>query len=117
MELKNDTPFAPFVFETYGQRDELLNVVFCRGAFDLQADRELTLAAEQQPVVLADQYRTEPLVSRVQVDTDLVPHKFATDVTRNAITHAPHGQPATSWPVGVRVGKLSHSLRVTGSRR
>lgn len=117
MELTNETRFCPFIFEAYGLRDELLNVVFCRGTFDLQEDGRLTIAAEQQPVVLADQYRTEPLVSSVQVDTDLVPHKFATDITINAIAHAPRCQPATTWPVGVRVGKLSHSLRVTGPRR
>jgi len=117
MNVTNETQFSPFIFEAYGQRDELLNVVFCRGTFDLQADGKLSIAAEQQPVVLADQYRTEPLVSSVQVDTDLVPHKFATDITLNAIAHAPHGKPATTWPVGVRVGKLSHYLRVTGPHR
>jgi len=117
MNLTNASAFPCFIFEAYGQRDELLNVVFCRGTFDLQADGKLSIAAKQQPVVLADQYRIEPLVSSVQVDTDLVPHKFAADITLNAIAHAPHGQPATTWSVGVRVGNLSHSLRVTGPRR
>ncbi len=117
MRLSNETPFSLFFFEAYGQRDELLNVVFCRGTFDLQADGRLSIAAEQQPVVLADQYHAEPLVSSVQVDTDLVPHKFAADITLNAIAHAPHCQTATTWSVGVRVGRLFHNLRVTGPRR
>ncbi|MBX3421503.1 MAG: DUF2169 domain-containing protein [Pirellulaceae bacterium] len=117
MLISNETPFSPFIFEAYSQRDELLQVVFCRGTFDIQADGKLTLAAEQQPVVLADHYRTEPLVSSVQVDTDLVPHKFNADITLNAVAHAPHGQPSKDWLVNVRVGKVSQSLRVTGPRR
>ena len=114
MQLNNDTPFSPFNFEAYAQRNGSLNVVVCRGTFDLRADGELSIAAEQQPVVLADRHLTKPLVSSVQVDTDLVPHKFAADIILNAMAQAPHGQSATTLPVAVRVGKLSRSLRVTG---
>lgn len=39
----------------------------------------MTLADQQQPVVLADRYHTAPLISSVQVETDLVPHKLVAE--------------------------------------
>lgn len=116
MKLTNATPFSPFVFQTYGQKDELLNVVVCRGTFDLHPDGGLTVSSDQSPVLLADQYRTDPLVSSVQVDTDLVPHKNVSDITLNAAAHAPHSKPSTTWDVSISVGKITKSLRVTGPR-
>lgn len=116
MKLTNATAFSPFIFEAYGPKDELLNVVICRGTFDLQSDGRLTISSDQSPVILADQYRTDPLVSSVQVDTDLVPHKFVSDITLNAIAHAPHTKPSTNWDVSIRIGEITKSLRVTGPR-
>lgn len=117
MELTNQTPFPPFVFESFGPSDEPLHVVFCRGTFDIQADGKLTVADEQQPVVLADKYRTEPLRSSVEVDTDLVPYKANTDITLNADAYSSGGVPKTDWLVHMRIGALQYSLRVTGPRQ
>lgn len=116
MQLANETPFSPFVFETLGPQDQPWHVVFCRGTFDIQTNGQLTVADEQQPVVLADKYRTAPLFSSVEIDTDLVPFKAATDITLNAVAHAPNNEPATDWLVHFQIGSLTHSLRVLGPR-
>ncbi len=116
MQFNNETPFPGFVFQSFDQDDSPINVVFCRGTFSIENQQRLVIADEQEPVVLADKYRTEPLVSSVEIDTDLVPRKLAADITLNSVAHAPHGQPAADWLVEVRVGRAAHSIRVTGPR-
>jgi hypothetical protein len=117
MQLANETPFSPFVFESLDQDDRLIHCVFCRGTFDLGQDSRLLIAAQQEPVVLADRYRQDPLTSSVEVDTDLVPQKLVADITLNAIAHAPEGAELESWLVTVNIGKISKTLRVYGPRQ
>lgn len=117
MELSNDSPFSPFVFESIDQDDAPINAVFCRGTFLIQNECRLLVADEQEAVVLTDVYRTEPLISSVQVDTDLVPRKLAADITLSSIAHAPANRPLDRWQVKVRVGEAESSMNVTGQRQ
>jgi hypothetical protein len=116
MELNNSTPFSPFIFESLEESDKPIHVVVCRGTFDIVNGGKITLSPIQEPVVLADQYRKSPLISSVQVDSELVPKKYAADVTLNAVATAPHGKSSDQWKVAVTVGKSSKSLNIVGPR-
>lgn len=115
MEFRNDTPFAPMVFESLDEQDRPIHVAILRGTFDVVGD-ELRPSADQQPVAMADQYFGAPLESSIRIDTDLVPKKYHADITLEAVAHAPDGHAAESWEVGVAVGVVSKRLRVTGPR-
>ncbi|KVD71666.1 hypothetical protein WS62_10040 [Burkholderia sp. ABCPW 14] len=73
------------------------------------------------PLVMADEYEGETGTSSVKRESDLAPFKPKCDVLVRATAHAPHGVPAASWPVRVRVfddGNMvvDKGLRVTGAR-
>ncbi len=112
--LATKRPFPTFIFSAYGQQDRLYHVFICRGTFDIQQRGRVTLAEEQQSVQLADKYRTEPIVSSVEMDTDLVPFKLATDITVNAIARSKNLEPKEEWSVGSHGrlgGEYSESYR------
>ena len=115
MQIANDSLFVSFVFESLDERDQAIDVVICRGTFDIIENR-IVPSSEQQPVVLADEYHNQPLTSSVRVDTDLVPKKYAADITLNSVAHAPDGNPTARWLVNIRVGRISKQLQVTGPR-
>ena len=116
MQLINETPFSPFVFETLGPQDQPWHVVLCRGTFDIRPDGQMAASGEQHPAVLADKYRTGPLISSVENDTDLTPFKAATDITLNAVAHASKNQPASDWLINLQIGTLKNTLRAVGPR-
>ena len=116
MQLQNDTPFATMFFESVDEVDRPINVAILRGTFDITSDGTLTVANEQTPVVMADEYYDQPLTSSIRVDTDLVPKKYHTDITLEAVAHAPNAKPQEAWEVSVSIGNLCKRLRVTGPR-
>ncbi len=116
MLLHNDTPFSPMFFESFDEHDRPINVAILRGTFDLVGGGILNPAEQQTPVVMADEYNGQPLISSVRVDSDLVPRKCHADITLDAVAHAPRGKPEKAWEICVTVGKLSKRLRVTGPR-
>ena len=116
MQISNETLFSPFVFECYGANDHLCNVAILKGTFDIVNGKRLKPSKAQSSMLLADQYRTKPLVSSVVADTDLVPLKNSTDITLNSVALSPKGKPMDEWPVSVRVGSIAKTLRVTGPR-
>lgn len=116
MQLRNDTPFATMFFESVDEVDRPINVAILRGTFDISPGGTLEVADEQTPVVMADEYYDQPLTSSIRVDTDLVPKKYHTDITLEAVAHAPDTMPQQAWEVSVSVGTLCKRLRVTGPR-
>jgi hypothetical protein len=91
-------------------------VVVVKATFDIAKDGKLTLAEEQRPALHAPEYWGEAGVSSVRYEADLVAPKPSTDVIVNAHAHAPKGKARRSVDVALRVGALTKSLVVHGTR-
>lgn len=117
MLAENTTPFAALGYEQLHRDGEAMATVVVRGAFTFAADGTLDLA-EDQALVLADEYDGRPDETPLLRPSDLIPFKPAADVTVLAEAQAPAGQQAaSSWLVGLRVdGRHAHFLRVFGPR-
>jgi hypothetical protein len=76
----------------------------------------VAVAAEQVPVVMADQPWGEPAASSLRYASDLTLTKPATDVMMVGTAHAPAGRRVTEMDVALRVGPLSKTVRVFGDR-
>ena len=126
MELRNHTPFAPFVFASEDDAGTAMGVMALRGTFKIVPGAALLPDQDQAPVRLADVYRGEPGASSVRWEGDLAPLKPRADIHLNAVAYAPEAEPTPEWTVGVTVGRrneddepvrLVHAvLRVTGPR-
>lgn len=114
--LNNLTPYAA---ERTWVRDRTGHhhwVVAVKGTFEVAPNGELHLAEEQVPPVMVPECFGEPGASSLRVDSDLVLGKATTEVIVNAYAYTPHGKPATSVPVGLRVGPIQKTLVVHGPR-
>lgn len=95
---------------------ELL-VVVIKGTFGLPENGESTqLAAEQMPLVEADEYTGEPGFSAPLYESDYSPEKPYCDVILNGSAYAPGGKPASEVGVGVKVGRVAKAFNVIGDR-
>jgi len=117
IELINSTPFVPLHFESIDAKLNHFGVVTVRGSFDIEHERRLVLAKEQETIVLEDQYYGDPASSSLRVDSGLSPYKPRTDVLIEATAYAPNGSPQESWVSAVRVGNLEKQFLVTGPRQ
>jgi hypothetical protein len=128
-KVENCSPFPHFAFVKTGPDGSDFHVLAVRATFDWVHDGVLTIAPEQAPVIIADQYESpsvttgadppspaRPEDSPLRLESDLLLGKPRADVLVIGHAHAPSGEPAPDWTVGLRVGKLSKSLRVTGPR-
>ena len=116
MLLRNHTPYVPLVFKSQDEDGDDFHVVVMRGSFGLGESGSLELLGDQEPLVLADDYRGVPGQSSVRIESDVVPHKPFTDIILDAVAQAPAGRPIPSWLVRVKVGRIQKELRVTGPR-
>ncbi len=91
-------------------------IVVVKATFDIANDGKLTLADEQPEPLHAPEYWGEPGLSSVRYEADLVAKKPGTDVIVNAHAHAPKGKPAHRVDVALRIGTLTKSLVVHGTR-
>jgi hypothetical protein len=93
-------------------------VVVVKGTFAIPAVAEAApaLAAEQAPLVMADEFTGEPGLSATLYESDFAPLKPRCDVLLNGSAWAPRGRPAQSVPVGLRVGSVTKSFNVVGNR-
>jgi hypothetical protein len=68
--------------------------------------------------VRIDEYyeRGDPELSAVKYETDLVPHKLATDVVLIGKAHAPGGKPVAHMDVSIEVGAGRKVIRIIGNR-
>lgn len=111
------TPFSTLAFETLDRWDREYHVVVIRATFDLADNGEPHIAAEQTPVVAADRYHGEPMLSSLRWESDLAPHKPYCDIILEATAYAPEGAPAKGWYASLQVGAHRKELLITGPRR
>lgn len=96
---------------------EHLSVVF-RGTWDFpEGDRGVpTLAQDQAPLVMADQYTGDPGFSATQWETDFAFRKPHPEIIVQGAAYAPNGQKADRVRVGVRVDDWLKQFDVVGYR-
>lgn len=115
LQFKNKTPFAGTIMlcpDPVGI-DSLYALV--KGTFSL-GGTGLVRAAEQLPVVLADQYRGEPGKSSIKTPSDTALIKPGTDVLLIGSACAPGGRAVSELLVSLSVGPIRKIVRVLGDR-
>jgi hypothetical protein len=116
MLATNTTPFAAIGFEQLHRDGEPMATLAVRGTFNLHPDLTLSLA-ENQDLLLSDEYDGRPDETPLARVGDLIPFKPAADVTVLADALAPEGKPHREWVAGLRVGGgTAHLLRILGPR-
>lgn len=114
--LLNRTPHAA---ERTWVRDKDGNhiwVVAVKATFDLDDSGHLRLSAEQEPPLHEPVYLSEPGLSSLRYEAELVAPKSHTDVIIHACAHAPGGRPAPSVKVAARIHDVDKMLVVYGER-
>ena len=111
----NDTPFAAIGFEQAHRDGVDMGVLAVRGSYELSPDGMLSLANDQA-IVLVDEYEGDPHKTPLLRASNLVPFKPGTDVTLVGNAYAPGGAPTERWTASVSVGPCSHAVRVSGPR-
>ena len=115
-QIQNRTPFAAaqsWVRDLNGAETWLVVV---KASFDIHPDGTTTVAPEQPEVVRSPVYRGEPGQSSLLYDNDFVLGKVTTDVVVNGTAWAPRGAAVRTMDLGVQVGPVRKTLRVSGER-
>lgn len=115
LQLKNDTPFKADIALFPNERGVDTLYVTIKATFTLQ--ESVTLAEQQEPVRLADEYQGEPGRTSLKYSSDVHLTKPATDVIVIGSAHAPDGKPVASLDVSVSVGERRKTIRVFGDRK
>ena len=114
--VENQTPFAADRTWVRDRDGAEVWLVAVRGTFKINPDGSTTPAKQQEPPVLAPQYRGEPGVSSLLYDSDFHLTKPTTDVLLHGFACAPGGKPTTQVDVTMRVGDIGKTLRVSADR-
>ena len=92
-------------------------VVVVKGTFEIPEDgSEPRLAADQVPLVMADEFFGEPGLSAMRHESDFALVKPRCDVLVVGSAHAPDGRPTDRVSVGFRLGSLVKTFDVVGDR-
>lgn len=115
MKISNETPFCHEVqpFPLAGGDTGLL--VILKATFRIEGDG-LAAAAEQQPILYADEYFNSENPGLVRYESDLIPHKPFGDVILNGTAYPPNRRPAKGISTTLQVGPIEKTLYVFGDR-
>jgi len=117
LELLNATKMqAAYTMGTEPSAREHL-VVAVKGTFAIPDDGgPASLAEDQAPLVMADEFWGEPGFSSPRYEVDFALRKPNCDVLLNAAAYAPQGQPAEKVQVAVKLGSWFKTFNVVGDR-
>jgi hypothetical protein len=113
LDLRNQTPFRAQLFPALTKHGEELLLVVVKGTFTVERG-ETRPAEEQVPLVISDVHHGEPGASSAKYEADNCPPKPGTDVVLVGQAHS--RKAVTALDVGLAVGPLRKTLRVTGDR-
>ena len=115
LQLKNHTPFkaAIAVFPNERGVDSLYLVL--KATFSI--GRDVSIAREQLPVFLADEFRGEPGRSSLKYANEMHLAKPSTDIVVLGSARSPDGRPAQYLDVSVQVANRKKMIRVFGERK
>jgi hypothetical protein len=114
LQLDNQTPFKATlaVFPDRAGIDTLYVIV--KATLTLRPN--LSLAKEQVPLTLADEYYGEPLSSSLRYSTEMHLGKTGTDVLLIGSARAPGARPIKRMQVSIEVAERRKTILVTGDR-
>jgi hypothetical protein len=115
LQLKNNTPFKAAIALFPNEKGVDTLYVTIKATFTL--GETSTVAEQQQPVRLADEYWGEPGHSALKYASDVHLAKPSTDVMVIGAAHAPEGKPVPSLDVSVQAGPRKKVIRVFGDRK
>lgn len=114
LQLANTTPFAA-ILSLLPDADGIDTVfVVVKATFTLGP--QITVAAEQLPVLAADAFWGEPGESSLRYAAELHLAKPATDIALVGSAHAPQGRPVDQMDTLVSVGAVRKAVRVVAER-
>lgn len=114
LQLKNHTPFAPAINLFPDERGVDTLFVVIKATFQL--GNTLSVAEEQVPPVLADEFWGDPITSSIKYASDVHLTKPSTDVILVGRAWAPQGQQATQIDARLVVAERQGTVRVSGNR-
>lgn len=114
LQLHNNTPFAADmnIFPNEQAIDTLYIVV--KATFKI--GQQWTLADEQAPPVLADEYWTEPGESSIKYGSDCHLGKISSDIIMLGDAWVPDNKQSRQLDVSLTVGEVHKTVRVFGDR-
>lgn len=115
-QVENYTPFAADRSWVRDRDGAEVWLVAVRCTFRILPNGTTTVADEQEPPVLAPQYRGDPATSSLLYDSDFYLTKPNTDVLLHGHAYAPGGKPTTQVDVTMRVAEVRKTLRVFGDQ-
>ena len=117
MDIINKTPFtvATMLWEDLQGQPKLS--VILKGTFAIKNTEVAAIAAEQFPILIADELYGGNTTAAVRLESDRAPFKPRTDVVLIGRAHAPGGRPVTQLDVTLRVGRVEKTIRVFGNRQ
>lgn len=113
MDIRCHSPFQPFWFRSRDASGDFHDVVVIEATYELQDERTLRIACEQESVSVKDEYWGAPDETSVRQESDLAPFEPKADVVVIGDAYAPGGEPAESWPVQIWIDDHTHALRVS----
>ena len=119
MRMENYTPFPNLRFFGMDNRGREFGVLLVKGTYVVDPHGWLSVAGDQEPLVMTDTYHGELNTSSLHLPSDIVPVKPRSDIIINAVARAPAGKPSRSWTCAVRVQGdhvVEKRIRVTGPR-
>lgn len=114
LQLQNNTPFDAnmALFPNEDAVDTLYILV--KATFNI--GKNWTLADEQLPLLVGDEYWTEPVKSSIKYPSDYHTGKPCSDIMMLGHACAPDGKEVTSLDVSLTVGEVYKTIRVFGDR-
>jgi hypothetical protein len=114
MHIINQTPYAMERVVIFDRAGNETLIVIVKGTLDF-APGQTSVAEQQSPINVADEYYGDPVSTSISVPTDLLPTRPTTGVTLQGSAIAANGA-TKRMPVGIRVGTVQQKAMVFGDR-
>lgn len=116
IKLNNTTLFPAAHLLWRDPAGALKLTVIVKASFYLDEHQHPKIAADQPPILTADQHYGDDLQRPVRLENEMVPRKPRADVVLIGKVHAPEDKPVRTLDAGLRVGDLTKIVRVFGDR-
>ncbi len=115
MHISSLLPLGALFFKHWHTDDTEVGVVVAKAVFEIREDGTLKTIKPGPELELTDVFAGDVANSALVTEQEIAPAKVATDLTVNAVAHAPDGRPAQDWEVSVNIpDKLHYACRVRG---
>jgi hypothetical protein len=95
--------------------EHILSVLVKR-TYDIESGGSCSRAASDAKLIASDVFYDDPATSSVELESDFIPFKLATDVVLNANAYAPGGRAVPWLRVALAIGEVRKELLVVGNR-